>query len=144
MKPCTEPNLSHFQPFRLECLFLFRPEQQSLRKFDAQAVQGIFVVRDTSENKPASVIHIPSKVTTSRALVVTNNVFGHKYPLAIVHSTQSSGGVIDSIPQSASAAELVPCNVLAVDKVLNTHLVVRLQNSVCTRFPVYSTILKIA
>ncbi len=58
-----------------------------------------------------------------------NVVFGYKYPLATVHTSQSSGGVIDAIPQSASAAEVVPGNVLAVDKVFNTHLVVRLQNS---------------
>jgi hypothetical protein len=125
-----KPNLSHFQPFGVECWVYVRPEQRNDRKFDARGVQGIFVGRATFENKPASVIHIPSKGTTSRAFVVTNNVvFGHKYPLAMVHPTQSSGGVIDSIPQSASAAELVPGNVLAIDKVLNTHLVVRLQNS---------------
>ena len=125
-----KPNLSHFQPFGVECWVYVRPEQRNDRKFDARGVQGIFVGRATSENKPASVIHIPSKGTTSRAFVVTNNVvFGHKYPLATVHTSQSSGGVIDSIPQSASAAELVPGNVLAVDKVFNTHSVVRLQNS---------------
>ena len=120
-----KPNLSHFQPFGVECWVYVRPEQRNDRKFDARGVQGIFVGRATSENKPASVIHIPSKGTTSRAFVVTNNVvFGHTYPLATVHTSQSSGGVIDSIPQSASAAELVPGNVLAVDKVFNTHLVV--------------------
>ncbi len=42
---------------------------------------------------------------------------------------QSSEGVIDTIPESASAADLLPGNVSAVDKILNTHLVVRLQNS---------------
>ncbi len=51
------------------------------------------------------------------------------FRLVVVNTTQSSGGVIDSVPQSASLAELVPGNVLAVDKVLNTHLVVQLQNS---------------
>ena len=125
-----KPNLSHFQPFGVECWVYIRPEQRNDRKFDARGVPGIFVGRATSENKSASVIHIPSKGTTSRAFVVTNNViFGHKYPLASVDRTQSSGGVIDSIPQSASAAELIPGNVSAVDKVLKTHLVVRLQDS---------------
>jgi hypothetical protein len=117
-----KPNLSHFQPFGVECWVYVRPEQRNDRKFDARRVQRIFVGRATSDNRPASVIHIPSKGTTSRAFVVTNNVvFGHKYPLATVHTSQSSGGVIDYIPQFA-AAELVPGNVLAVNKVFNTHL----------------------
>ena len=125
-----KPNVSHFQPFGVECWVYVRPEQRNDRKFDARGVPGIFVGRATCENKPASVIHIPSKGTTSRAFVVTNNVvFGHKYPLAPTNSTQSSGGVIDSIPPSASAVELTSGNISAVDKVLNTHLVVRLRDA---------------
>ncbi len=69
---------------------------------------------------------------------VTNNVvfaklFGHKYPLAPISSAQDSGGVIDSISQSASAADLLPGNLSALDKILKTYLVVRLQDdSLCT------------
>ena len=55
-------------------------------------------------------------------------MFGHKCPLTLASSVQTSGGVIDSLPQSVSAAELVPGNVLAVDKILKSHLVVRLQD----------------
>ena len=55
-------------------------------------------------------------------------MFGHKCPLALAGSVQTSGGVIDSLPQSVSAAELVPGNALAVDKILKSHLVVRLQD----------------
>ena len=65
------PNLSHFQPFGVECWVYVRPEQRNDRKFDARGVPGIYLGRATSENKPASVIHIPSKGTTSRAFVVT-------------------------------------------------------------------------
>ncbi len=71
-------------------------------------VPGIIVGRATCENKPVSVTQIQSKVTTSRALIVTINVvFGNKYSLAPADSTQSSGSVIDSIPQSATAVELI-------------------------------------
>jgi hypothetical protein len=51
----------------------------------------------------------------------------HKYPLARFHMKQSSAGVIDSIHQSASAADLLSGNISAVDKILNTYLIVRLQ-----------------
>ncbi len=126
------PNLSHFQPFGVECWIYVRSEQRNDCRFDAWGVPGIFVGRATSENKPASVIHIPFKFTgtTSRAFVVTNNVvFGHKYPLAPYYMNQSSEGVIDSFPQSASAADLLPGNVSAVDNISNTHLIAWLRNS---------------
>ena len=55
------PNLSHFQPFGVECWVYVLPEQRNDRKFDARGVPGIYLGRATSENKPASVIHIPSK-----------------------------------------------------------------------------------
>ena len=91
------PHLSHFQPFGVECWVYVRPELRNDRKFDARGVSGIYLGRANSENKPASVIHIPSKGTTSRAFVVTNNVvFGHKYPLAPANSTQSSGGRLEA------------------------------------------------
>ncbi len=79
---------------------------------------GIFVVRATSENKLAFVIHIPSKGTKSRVFVVTNNVvFGHTS--CSFYMNQSSEGVIDCIPQSASAstADLLPGSISAVDKI---------------------------
>ena len=124
------PNLSHIQPFGVECWVYVRPEQRNDRKFDARGVPGIYLGRATSENKPASVIHIPSKGTTSRAFVVTNNVvFGHKYPLAPANSTQSSEGVIDSIYPSASTADLAPGNVLAVESIFESHLIIRLHDA---------------
>ncbi len=124
-----KPNLLHFQPSGVECWVYVRHEQRNSGKFDAWGVPGIFVGRATSGNKPASVIHIPSKRTTASAFVVSNNVvFDHTYPLAPFCMNQSSEGVIDSIPQSSSAADLLPGNISAVDKILNTRLIVRLQN----------------
>ena len=114
----------------MECWVYVRPEQRNDRKFDARGVPGIYLGRATSENKPASVIHIPSKGTTSRAFVLTNNaVFGHKYPLAPANSSQTSGGVIDSIYQSASTIELTPGNVLAVESIFESHLIIRLRDA---------------
>ena len=124
------PDLSNFQPFGVECWVYVRPEQRNDRKFDARGVPGIYLGRATSENKPASVIHIPSKGTTSRAFVLTNNVvFGHKYPLAPANSSQTSGGVIDSIYQSASTTDLTPGNVLAVESIFESHLIIRLRDA---------------
>ncbi len=86
--------------------------------YDARCVPRIFVGRATSENKPGSFIHIPSKGTISCAFITNNVAFGHKYPLASFHMDENSEGVIDSIPQSASTAYLLPGNVSAVDNFL--------------------------
>ena len=64
------PDLCSFQPFGVECWVYVRPEQRNDRKFDARGVPGIYLGRATSENKPASVIHIPSKGATFQAFVV--------------------------------------------------------------------------
>jgi hypothetical protein len=67
-----KPNLSHFQPFGVECWVYVCPEQRNDRMFDALDVPGIVVGRATAENKPASVIrwHLPSKRTASLPLLL--------------------------------------------------------------------------
>jgi hypothetical protein len=73
--------------------------------FEARIAEGIFVGRATSDKTCASVVHIPSKGTTSRAFVMTNNVaFWNRYPVAN-KSELSSGCVLDFLPQGMDVSD---------------------------------------
>ena len=119
----------HFQPFGIICWVYKRPDQRNVdNKFEARSVEGIYVGRATSDNTCASVVHIPSKGTTSRAFVMTNNVvFGNRY-LTAGKADSSSGGVLDSLPRAATTAELAPGNVVKLEKTCNPYVTIRLRN----------------
>jgi hypothetical protein len=124
-----KPNVGHFQPFGIICWVYKRPDQRNVdNKFEARSVEGIYVGRATSDNTCASVVHIPSKGTTSRAFVMTNNVvFGNRY-LTAGKADSSSGGVLDSLPRAATTAELAPGNVVKLEKTCNAYVTIRLRN----------------